>query len=373
MIWLDSSSTTPVDPDVRTAMDGWLSGRCGNPSSLHGPGVAAAAAVSDAGREVASLVGGDRWDVIFTSGGTEANALAVLGTVRGGRRARVVVSAIEHPSVLGNAARLADAGADLVKIRPGPDGRVDPGLLAAAVDGSTRLVSLMHGQNEIGTIQPIAEAATAAKARNPDVVFHVDAVQTAGRLPLASALAAVDMVTVSSHKIHGPMGVGALLVRKGARRPAPLYTGGEQQAGARPGTENVPGIVGFGVAARLAAAAAAAYAGRMDPLVRAFLDALGESDSFGPWPGSAARIPGHLAIVVRGTPAQPVLHAMEARGFVVSSGSACHSHSKARSAVLDAVDLPAGSEVIRVVACRWTTAEEMASAGAALREVLLGI
>jgi cysteine desulfurase len=371
MIYLDNSASTAVDPAVLEAMTPWMTGQFANPSSMHGPGVAAASALEEAAARVAPLAGPGPWDVVFTSGGTEGNALAVLGSVTGGRRRRVVTSAIEHPSVLRNAARLEDRGVEVIRIGPGPDGTIDAAGLASAVDARTVLVSLMHGNNEIGTLQPVREAAARARASSPGVTIHVDAVQTAGKVDLAAVLEQVDLVTLSAHKIHGPKGVGALLVRRSSRRPAPLFLGGDQQHGLRPGTENVPGIVGFGVASVLALERVPGLAARMAPLEAAFLDALGGACE--PAFAASPRVPGHLALRIRGVPAGPVVHAMEARGVVVSSGSACHSRSPRRSHVLEALSLPPDEDVIRVVASHETTQDEMRAAGSALRSVLDGM
>ncbi len=373
MIYLDNAATTSIHPDAARTMAPWIAERFANASSLHGPGVEAAAMIDAARLPVAALAGPGPWEVIFTSGGTEANALAVLGSFRRGRSRRVVTTAIEHPSVLGNAARLAELGAEVIRIAPASSGSVDAAAVVEAVDGGTALVSLMHGNNEIGTLLPVEEACRQIKARHPDTLVHVDAVQTAGRLPLGEALAHADLVTLSAHKMHGPKGVGALLVRRGSRRPSPLYRGGDQEAGLRPGTENVPAIAGFGAAARLAAERAAPFAGRMDINEAAFLEALGEPPACRPAFRDVRRIPGHIALLLSGIPAEPVVHAMEARSVIISSGSACHSRSTARSHVLEALALPAGQDAIRVVASHETTAANMAEAGRSLREVVTAL
>ncbi len=371
MIYLDNAATTPLAPEALDAMRPWMEGRCANPSSSHGPGVRAARALDDASREVAGLAGGEgRWDVVFTSGGSESNALALLGTARSARRASVVTSAIEHPSVLRNVARLVDAGASVRRVVPGHDGVVDPGSLIDLVDEKTTIVSLMLANNEIGTLQPVCQVAAAVKARSPGTLVHVDAVQAAGKIPLSAELVAVDLVSLSAHKMHGPMGVGALLIRRGSRRPAPLYAGGDQQSGLRPGTENVPGIVGFGAAARLATAAPEQHVASLHDMSRAFVDALGILEGCAPGFTDAPRLPGHVLVLVSGVGAQPVMHAMEQRGFVISSGSACHSLTPRRSHVMDALGLPADVQAIRIVASRQNTRAQMSDAGMALREVV---
>ncbi|MBW2261435.1 MAG: cysteine desulfurase [Deltaproteobacteria bacterium] len=370
MIYLDNAATTPLHPEVARAMAPWLSEGFANASSLHGPGVEAAAMVDAAALPVAALAGPGPWEVVFTSGGTEANALGILGSFRRGRARRVVTTAIEHPSILGNVARLGEMGAETIRVAPTPAGSVDAAAVIDAVDASTVLVSLMHGNNEIGTLLPVEEACREIKARHPSTLVHVDAVQTAGRLPLATTLSSVDMVTLSAHKMHGPKGAGALLVRRGSRRPTPLYRGGDQQAGIRPGTENVPAIAGFGAAARLAAQTISSLAPLMQALEAAFMEALGERPACTPAFREGPRVPGHIALRLIGVPAEPVIHAMEARSVIISSGSACHSRSSARSHVLEALGLPADEDVIRIAASHETTVEDMRKAGEALRAVI---
>jgi cysteine desulfurase len=370
VIYLDNAATTSVHPEVERAMAPWFSESFANPSSLHAPGVEAAATIDAAALPVAALAGPGPWEVIFTSGGTEANALAVLGSYRRGLARRMVTTAIEHPSVLGNAARLDELGAEVIRVPPASSGSVDASAIVEAVDDATFLVSLMHGNNEIGTLLPVGEACRRIRAQHPGTLLHVDAVQTAGRLPLGEVLGSADLVTLSAHKMHGPKGAGALLVRRGARRPSPLYRGGDQQAGLRPGTENVPAIAGFAAAARLAARHASTLVEHLQAIEDAFLEALGDVPGCTPAFRDVPRIPGHVALRLDGIPAEPVVHAMEARSVIVSSGSACHSRSSARSHVLEALALPAGQDVVRVVASHGTTAGDMATAGAALREVV---
>jgi cysteine desulfurase len=362
VIYLDNAATTPLDPQVRAAMDPWLEQRA-NPSSTHGPGVRAAEAVDAAARHVASLGPPDRFDVVFTSGGTESNALAVLGSVRAGRRARVVTTAFEHPSVLRNVARLSGSGVEVVEVGPEPDGTVDPAALLDAVDGRTTLVSVMHGNNEVGTLVDVRRIARGVRAISPEAVVHVDAVQTAGKVDLVPVLDEIDLVSLSSHKMHGPMGVGALLVRRGGPRPAPLYLGGDQQGGLRPGTENVAGIVGFGEAARVAAGTAVRGVRHMDGLREAFLAGMGRVEGCREGFTAVARVPGFVALLLDSIPAEPVVHAAEARGVIVSAGSACHARSRHRSHVLEAIGLPRETDCVRVTPGRLDTPERMRRAG----------
>lgn len=372
MIYLDNAATTPLSADVLQAMEPWFHERAANPSSVHGAGVRAAEAVDRARRRVGRLAAATTWDVIFTSGGTESNALAILGTPgRGGSR-RMITTTLEHPSVLQNAMRLEQAGVEVITVAPGPHGVVDPERIIDAVDARTAMVSIMHANNEIGTMQPVADVAVGVKSRNPDTIVHVDAVQTAGKDDLDRALALVDLVSISGHKMHAPMGVGALLVRRGCCRPTALFGGGGQQWGVRPGTENLPGIVGLGQAARRAADERKTEPARLRELVDHFTGAFEPRGWSEMGFTEASRLPGHAVVLLHGHRAEPVVHAMHERGFVISAGSACHSRQRRRSHVLEATGLPPEVDAIRIVASRQNTADQMRQAGEALTEVLTG-
>ncbi|HEY3171893.1 MAG TPA: cysteine desulfurase family protein, partial [Thermoanaerobaculia bacterium] len=248
MIYLDNNASTPLDPEVREGMAAALD-LYGNPSSVHSDGRRARRAIEEAREEVALLLGARAEEIFFTSGGTEANALAILGSVTGGP-GRVVTSAVEHPSVREPVARLSEEhGLEVVVVSPDPTGALDPERIRdAAVDG-TRLLSLMAANNEYGGVYPIEEIAPELRARG--ILVHTDAVQAAGKIPVNAGDWEVDLLSVSAHKLHGPKGVGALYVRKGL--PLRAHTpGGGQERKVRGGTENTVGIVGFGVAARLA-------------------------------------------------------------------------------------------------------------------------
>jgi len=251
MIYLDHNATTPVAAEVTEAVARALREQWGNPSSSHGPGRAALQAMDSARQQVADLLGCRAGEIIFTSGGTESDNLALLGLARGGRRGRrVVISAVEHPAVEAAARVLEREGHTLIRVPVGPDGAVVPSAFIQALDDDTAVASLMHGNNETGALQPVAEVGRAARERG--IPFHTDAAQSVGKLPVNVEELNVDLLTVASHKLYGPKGVGALYVRQGVEI-APLLHGAPQEGGRRPGTENTPGIVGLGAACALAA------------------------------------------------------------------------------------------------------------------------
>ncbi|HEX2163666.1 MAG TPA: cysteine desulfurase family protein, partial [Thermoanaerobaculia bacterium] len=250
--YFDHNATTPLDPRVREAMLPWLGERFGNPSSIHRWGREAREAVERAREEVAGLLGARAGEIVFAASGTEANN-TVLQTVarRAGFRGHLVISALEHPSIRRGAELLEAAGMAVVRVPPAPDGVVDPGAVVAALRPDTRLVALMRANNEIGTLQPVAEVAAACRERGVPVL--ADAVQAAGKIAVDVAALGASWVTIGGHKLHGPVGAAALWVDPAAALD-PLLVGGSQERRRRASTENVAGIVGLGRAAALAAA-----------------------------------------------------------------------------------------------------------------------
>ena len=256
MIYLDHQATTPLDPDALAAMRSFFEAGFGNPhSATHAVGAAASAAVEHARGQVAALIGADAREVVFTSGATEANNLAVIGAARFQRRQmaaagrnRVVVSAIEHKCVLESADATAAEGGVVARAPVGRDGIVDLDALAALIDDKTAIVSVMAVNNEMGAVQPLAEIGALCRAAG--ALFHTDAAQAAGKTPLDVDAAQIDLVSLSAHKMNGPMGVGALYIRRRPRaRIEPLMRGGGQERGYRSGTLPLPLVVGFGAAA----------------------------------------------------------------------------------------------------------------------------
>lgn len=354
MIYLDHASTTATYPHVAAAMLSALTEQFGNPSSLHRLGASAAELVNTGRAALASATGSTASGWIFTSGGTEANALALLGTM-GGRRRRLLLSAFEHASVAGSAKALESRGITVERLGIHADGIVDltqlDGLLAEPVD----MISVMLANNVVGTVQPVSEIAALVRARWPRCIIHCDAVQALKKMPFTIAGLGVDLLSVSAHKIGGPKGVGALYCSDRVTLK-PLITGGGQQGDRRSGTENVPGIVG------LTAALKTAY--DVDR-VADLRDAL--------WSGLAARIPGivrlgdpqrtlcsHLAIDFGRLRAQILLHHLEAEQIFASEGSACSSNRKTRDPTLDALRVPADHGIIRFSLGPDTTSEEIA-------------
>jgi cysteine desulfurase len=341
-IYLDHNATTPVGPAVADAMVAALREEFGNPSSVHHFGQRAKAALDDARAAVATLVGADPSEIVFTSGGTEADNFALRGVAEvaeAAGRKHLIVSAIEHEAVLSTAKALARRGWTVTHLPVTSGGYVSSDALEAAWRPDTALVSVMHANNEIGTIQPIEELASAARARG--VLFHTDAVQTVAKVPVAIAALGVDLLSLAAHKFHGPKGVGALWIRRGTRLFA-TQTGGRQERSRRAGTENVPAIVGMGVAARAAAAGVAAEGERLtrlrDLLEHGILERIpGTVVNGGPGP----RVPNTTNMSFEGVEAESLLIALDLEGIAVSTGAACSSGTLEPSHVLRAMGLSA--------------------------------
>ncbi len=363
---LDHNATTPLDPRVLEAMLPVLREVHGNPSSIHALGQRARALVEDARAEVAALAGAQPTEVVFTGSGTEADNLALRGVAWAARepRRKIVYAALEHHAVVNTARALAREGWPVEAARALPDGRVDLEDLAARVDERTALVCLMLANNETGVVQPVAEAL--ALARSHGALSHCDAVQAAGKLPLDFAALGVDLLALSAHKIYGPKGVGALVVRRGTRLEA-LLRGGAQERNRRAGTENVAGLVGFGAAARLARAELAEDAARLAGLreeLEARLLAIPEAQVN----GTAPRVPNTTNVSFGGVDAESLLMALDLDGLAVSTGAACAAGAVEPSHVLRAMGLPMArvQASLRFSLGRGTTAEEVALAAEAV-------
>ena len=371
-VYLDNAATTPVDRAVVAAMLPHLEGPdFGNPSSAHALGVDAERAVRRAAEQLLRAVGGtaELHEVVFTSGGTEADALAVLGLARAARGRHVVTSSIEHSAILGACEMLEREGFTVTRVAPDRGGVVSADAVAAALRPDTVLVAVMLVQNELGTIQPIADIATLTHARAAGCAVVVDAVQAFGKVPVDLAALGADAVTLSAHKIHGPKGTGALILRKG-RKLRPLWSG-KQQGGMRAGTENVAGIAGFGLAAELAASARPEAAVRMTRLRERLWEAVQAGLPAARRNGDpAAAAPHVLSVAIPGVRAEVLLHALEARGVYVSAGSACASKDRKPSHVLQAIGVPENDGVLRLSLARTTTEAEIAEAAEALRAVV---
>ena len=335
-IYFDHSATTPLDPRVLTAMGPYLGGAFGNPSSLHQEGRAAREAVQLARAQVAALIGAEPEEIIFTASGTEADNLALVGAVRGsGCPGHVVTSSIEHAAILETCRFLASSGTKIRRLPVDSDGLVGPESLLRALQSNVTIVSVMAANNVVGTIQPVEELAHLTKLNG--VLFHTDAVQAAGKIPLDVNQLHVDLLSLSAHKLHGPKGIGALYVRKGTRL-SPVVFGGGQERGLRSATENVAGIVGFGAAAAIAREELADEAIRLarfrEHIAEELARTLPQSYLFG---HPTVRLPGHLSFGLRGQEREVsrLLAALDAAGVAVSAGSACSAnHAGEPSGVL---------------------------------------
>jgi cysteine desulfurase len=341
-IYLDHNATTPLAPAVLERMTRILGEEYGNPSSVHHFGQRAKAAMDEARSAVAALVGGDPSEIVFTSGGTEGDNFAIRGVAEAlestGRR-HLIASAIEHEAVLSTLKALARRGWRTTLLPVDQSGVVAPDALRGALADDTALVSVMHANNEIGTIQPVAELARIARERG--VVFHTDAVQSAGKIPVNVRELGVDLLSISAHKLYGPKGVGALWVRRGLRLQ-PILTGGKHERNRRAGTENVAGIVGLGVAAGLGHAKMTAQAASVGAL-RDRLEAgvLREVPGTAVNGGAMPRVPNTSNISFDRVEAESLLIALDLDGIAVSTGSACSSGTLEPSHVLKAMGFPA--------------------------------
>jgi cysteine desulfurase len=340
-VYLDYNATAPPAPEVVGVLTQVVRDHVGNPSSVHAFGQRAKALIDDARQEVAALIDADPTEIVFTAGGTEADNLALRGAadaLDAGPRRRLVTTGLEHEAVLNTAKALERRGWQVTRLHTSESGIVEPAALRQAIGNDTALVSVMHANNEVGTIQPVAELA--AIAREHGAVFHTDAVQSVGKIPVSVRELGVDLLALSAHKFGGPMGAGALYVRRGVRL-LPYLTGGRQERNRRAGTENVPAIAGLGVAASVVRGKLATEA----PRLRRLRDRL-EAEILRLVPGTAvngdrtSRVPNTTNIGFDGIEAESLLIALDLEGIAVSTGSACSSGSLEPSHVLRAMGLP---------------------------------
>ncbi len=360
MIYLDNAATTKP---CRAATEAFLTvaEEFGNPSSLHRLGLNAEHIITDAKEKIAKKLGGDKKGILFTSGGTEANNLAIIGTARAMKRRgnRIITSKIEHPSVLESVKSLAGEGFDVVFVGVDKDGRIDLTELSEVLTDDTVLVSIMHVNNETGVIQPIEEISSLIKKNAPNCVLHCDCVQSFCKIPVIPSKLGADMVTVSAHKIHGFKGSGALYIN-GAKLQ-PIIFGGEQQGGLRPGTENIGGIAAFGAAAEVAAS----NYERMKNLRTLMINELSERIDNIKINGSDEHNSGSvLNVSFLGIKAEILLHSLEKHEIYVSTGSACSSHKPQPSHVLTAMGCDAKNitGAVRISFSETTTEAEITEA-----------
>jgi cysteine desulfurase len=360
--YLDYAGFAPVDPRVLAVMRPFFEAGIGNPSARHSLGAEARESLDAARTKVARLCGGAVSGVIFTSGATEAINLAIRGAALAARdrgRGHIVLSAVEHISVINACRDLEKSGATLTLVPVDAEGRVDPAAVRSAVTTDTALISIGAANGEIGTLQSVTEIGRVAASAG--VPLHVDAVGALGRMPLAVESVGIDLFSLSGNDLYGPPGTGALWVRPGLRLH-PMMLGGGQENGCRSGTENLPGVVGLGVAAELMRTEAAHENARLielrDRLRKGLLEAIPHCRPTGP---ATARLPHHLSVVVRGVKADSMLLDLDQVGVAASAGSACAALTETPSHVLRAIGC-AGEELdgpLCFTLGRWTTASDV--------------
>jgi len=345
-VYLDYNATTPVEPEVLEAMLPYFGGEFGNAASIHTPGQRARAAVEAAREQVASLIGARAQEIVFTSGGTESDNHAIFGIVaqpilpaRSGETGKhVITTAIEHEAVLNACEALEKEGVAITYLKVDREGRIDLEELRRSLRPETVLITIMHANNELGTLQPLEEVGRIAEQR--DIYFHTDAVQSAGKVAIDVNELQVDLLSLSGHKLYAPKGIGALYIRGGTRLRQLLY-GGHHQRGFRPGTENVAGIVGLGKAAEVARKLLKEDARRVsalrDKLQQGLLQRVPQSRVNG---GASPRTPNTTNIIFPGIEGEALLIALDLKGLACSTGAACSSGAVEPSHVLTAIGLP---------------------------------
>ncbi|MCH5263326.1 MAG: cysteine desulfurase [Lachnospiraceae bacterium] len=373
-VYLDNSATTRCFDDAAQLMHKIMCEDYGNPSSMHHKGVEAEQYLRYAKETIAKILKVNEKEIVFTSGGTESDNIAVIGAAMANhRRGRhLITTAIEHPAILQPMAYLENQGFQVTYLPVNSEGRISLQDLEQAIREDTILVSIMHTNNEIGSVQPIAEAGALIKRTNPRTLFHVDAVQGFGKFRIYPAKMQIDMLSVSAHKIHGPKGIGFLYIREGTK-VSPIIYGGGQQKGMRSGTENVPAIAGLAKAAELVYANLDEDMDRMYELREMFIRGVSDiehvkvngcSDR-----GGAAHI---VSLSVRGVRSEVLLHALEERGIYVSAGSACAAKKQQTSATLKAIGMEKDllDSTIRFSFSVFTTKEEIQYTIQVLSEVI---
>jgi len=360
-IYLDYAATTPTHPEVVKAMLPYFTDAFGNPSTIYSYGLEARGAIEEARSKVADLIGARDVEITFTSGGTEANNFAIMGVAYANENKgnHIITTLIEHAAVINTCKFLERRGFTITRLPVDGYGLVTPDDVRRAITGKTVLISVMHANNEIGTIEPIAEIGKIAKEAG--IYFHTDAVQTTGHLPIDVNQLGVDLLSMSAHRLYGPKGVGALYIRRGTKL-LPFMHGGEQERWRRASTENVPGIVGFGRAAELARQEMGQEAERLtclrDKLIKGVLERIDHTRLNG---HPVKRLPNNVNISVDFVEGEAMLLNLDLEGICAATGSACASSSLSPSHVLLAIGLPPeqahGS--IRFSLGKWTTEEEI--------------
>ena len=374
MIYLDNAATTKVAPEVKEIVDKVMTEDFGNPSSLHNAGFDAEKYVKDAAKIIANILKVDEKEILFTSGGTESNNTALIGSALANKRSgnKIITTSIEHPSIKAPAKFLEEQGFEVVLLPVDKDGIVDMDARKKEMDENTILVSVLHVNNEIGSIQDVAAIGEYVKSVNPKVVFHVDAIQSFGKLDIKPKKMNIDLLSVSGHKIHGPKGTGFLYIKKGTKI-SPIIHGGGQQLGMRSGTENVPGIAGLGVAAKLAYDNLDKNIEHITAMEDALIDGLSEIENvtINSKKGSEGA-PHVVSASFRNVGSEVLLHALEDKGIYISAGSACSSNKPAISEVLKAIDIDKDllGSTVRFSLCSTNTMEEIEETIKAINELV---
>ncbi|NEQ58703.1 MAG: cysteine desulfurase [Moorea sp. SIO1F2] len=373
-IYLDYSANTPPRPEVITTIQDILTQQWGNPSSLHQWGQRAAIVLEQARIQVARLINAPAESIIFTSGGTEADNLVVMGVAQGYKKPQhMIISSVEHSAIAQPVAWLEQWGWQVTRLPVDSLGRVNPSDLKAALQANTVLVSVIYGQSEVGTLQPIDELGQIA--RQQGVLFHTDAVQVAGRLPIDVQQLPVDLLSISSHKIYGPMGAGALYIRPGVELVT-LISGGGQESRLRSGTQAVPVIAGFGMAAELAAAQMLTETPRLIRLRDRMFDQLADTPNLIPTGSRDYRLPHHVSFCVtspgEGVTGKTLVRQFNQAGIGISAGSACHSGKLSPSPILLAMGYSdtAALAGIRLTLGRDTTESDVDWTVMVLKQIL---
>ncbi len=375
-IYLDHNATTPVDKEVLEAMLPLFRDAFGNPSSAHARGRAARVCLDQAREQVAALIGAHPVEITFTSGGTESDNLAITGTARAlkNKGNHIITSRVEHPAVLNTCEELRKEGFDIGYVPVDSHGRIDCSALADLITDETTLITLQHGNSEVGTLQPIEKIGELARARG--VLFHTDAVQTVSKIAVDTQILPVDLLSLSAHKMYGPKGVGALYIRRGTPPLSPLISGGGQEKKRRGGTENVPGIVGLGKAAEIAQSRLESDQSRVSELrndLRRQIESRIPGARFYGHPEFC--LPNTLYLGFDGVEGQTLMIHLDLSGIFVSTGTACSSGSILPSEVLGAMAVPESEMVqtIRISLGRGNQTEDMTRVSDALEKAVLEI
>ncbi len=372
--YLDNSATTRVFPQVVDLMVKTMSEDYGNPSSMHTKGVEAEAYIKEATKTFAQLLKVQEKEIYYTSGGTESDNWALIGTAMANKRTgnHIVVSAMEHPAIAAPADFLEKQGFRVTRLAVDEQGHIDPEKLRDAVEEDTILVSIMYVNNEIGAVQDVAELSRIVKEKNPRTYFHVDAIQAFGKYRIYPKRMGIDMLSVSSHKIHGPKGVGLLYIDDKVKI-VPIIYGGGQQKGMRSGTDNVPGIAGFGLAAKLVYEDFDEKMEKLRKLKQQLVEGLSElPEVYIHGSVTEESAPHIVSAAFPGVRSEVLLHTLEERGVYVSAGSACSTHKRNASPTMQAIQAPKekSESTVRMSLSETTTEEEIAYCLAVLKEVL---